>query len=188
MPTYERLYKEPPKGARNISRQGSPGNPVFFKIGHIGKVVGLHDAYIGDGDSAYYAVVYMNGTFKSVNVGSTYDYPRGYGEVDAPPALIERWRKYEAAQREKRRAAAAKIAAEQEKRRVAYELTQPHRGATVQVVKGRKVPIGFVGRVTWLGDSAFGPRLRIQNDSNGEAYFIASGNVKVLSQPPGWKP
>jgi hypothetical protein len=183
MPTYVRLHKEPPKGARNIKREGA----TIWKVGHIGKVVRAYDSYIGDGDSAYLATVFEGGTFKNINVGSTYDYPAGHGVVDAPPALMERWRKYEAARKEKIRKEQAAYDAAREKERVAYVLTQPHRGGMVQVIKGRKVPIGFVGRVVWAGDSAFGPRLRIQNET-GEAYFIAAGNVKVISQPPGFKP
>ncbi len=187
MPTYVRVFeRDIPKGARNIKRVENGSGPIFYKVGHTGKVVETHDRYEGDNESSYWATVSEGGAFKSICIGS--DRTSGYAEIDAPQVLMARWVKHEAARKEKLRVEAAKEAARREAERQAFVMTQPHRDTIVEVVKGRLVPKGFVGRVTWLGDSTFGPRLRIVDEASGTAYFIAAANVKVLSQPAGFRP
>jgi hypothetical protein len=152
-------------------------------------VVELGEHYIGDGDSSYSAVVWTGGTFKEIIYGSTYSGQYGsHAEIDAPPALIARWRTTKAAREAKRRAAEQKYRDEREKARVAYEMTQPHVGTIVEIIKGRKAPKGFVGRISWIDRGAWGLRARVVNDRTGEFYFTAASNLKVISQPPGFRP
>ena len=51
-------------------------------------------------------------------------------------------------------------------------------GQRVRVVKGRKVPVGTVGTVFWLGDGTYGPRVGIKTEA-GERYFLSAGNVEA---------
>lgn len=56
------------------------------------------------------------------------------------------------------------------------------KGATVKVVKGRKVPKGTVGVVFWMGESGYGKtRLGIR-DAAGETHWVPdAGNVEVMA-------
>lgn len=54
------------------------------------------------------------------------------------------------------------------------------KGATVEVFKGRKVPVGTVGKVIWTGiDNWEKPRVGIKTES-GETHFTAESNVRVV--------
>jgi len=53
------------------------------------------------------------------------------------------------------------------------------RGKTVRVVRGRKVPRGLEGEVTWYGENQWGPRVGIR-DINGTVHWTAASNVEVL--------
>lgn len=50
----------------------------------------------------------------------------------------------------------------------------------VKVFKGRKVPIGTVGEVHWMGKTRYGDAVGIRL-SNGNVVFTAMTNVKVIS-------
>lgn len=51
-------------------------------------------------------------------------------------------------------------------------------GKEVTVISGRKLPIGFTGRVFWLGNSGYGESVGIET-VKGERKFTALRNVKV---------
>ena len=54
------------------------------------------------------------------------------------------------------------------------------KGATVTVVRGRKVPIGTTGVVVWVGQDAYGKgRIGLRVDS--QTLWIASSNVEVAA-------
>lgn len=55
------------------------------------------------------------------------------------------------------------------------------KGATVKVVKGRKVPVGTVGTVFWMGEGNYGKtRLGIR-DAAGQTHWVPdAGNVEVI--------
>jgi hypothetical protein len=71
-----------------------------------------------------------------------------------------------------------------------FELGRPPRvGDEVIVTKGRKVPIGFTGRITWVGDSQYNGsrhfkmsrRVGIKSpDSNEEVMWTSISNVEKL--------
>jgi len=50
-------------------------------------------------------------------------------------------------------------------------------GVTVDVVKGRKVPIGTRAEVAWIGDSGYGPSGALLID--GQRVYTALSNVKA---------
>ena len=53
------------------------------------------------------------------------------------------------------------------------------KGDEVVVVKGRKVPVGVVGRVFWFGDSEWGTKLGIET-AKGETHWTYLANVEKL--------
>jgi hypothetical protein len=60
--------------------------------------------------------------------------------------------------------------------------TRPEIGRVVKVVRGRKVPIGTIGRVGWIGKSQFRKnQLRLRIDAEGKSWFVADYNVEVLN-------
>jgi hypothetical protein len=61
----------------------------------------------------------------------------------------------------------------------AQEAGEIRKGVIVEVVKGRKIPIGTRGEVFWSGEGSFGERVGIMAD--GEKIYIAATNVKAVS-------
>lgn len=61
----------------------------------------------------------------------------------------------------------------------------PHKGATVKVVRGRKVPIGTVGVVVWEGESVYGRRathrIGIRVEGSKELLYTAADNCDVTT-------
>lgn len=53
------------------------------------------------------------------------------------------------------------------------------KGDTVEVYKGRKVPVGTVGKVFWMGAGKWGWRVGL-NDETGTTHWTALGNVRVV--------
>lgn len=52
----------------------------------------------------------------------------------------------------------------------------------VKVVRGRKVPIGTLGKVFWVGTNQFGRRVGLK-DSNGTVYWTSAGNIEIIDRP-----
>lgn len=48
----------------------------------------------------------------------------------------------------------------------------------VKVVKGRKVPKGTTGVLTWIGQGDYGPRVGLR-DADGATHWTAASNVEV---------
>lgn len=55
------------------------------------------------------------------------------------------------------------------------------KGATVTVVKGRKVPLGTTGTVTWIGEDSWGKARVGFRTAEGESVFTAMSNVEVAA-------
>ena len=74
----------------------------------------------------------------------------------------------------------------------AISLVREYRNATVRVVKGRKVPIGTVGNIFWLGSychSPYGDPWGIYTtyrcglrDENGNVHWTSLNNVEVIER------
>jgi acetyl-CoA carboxylase carboxyltransferase component len=57
----------------------------------------------------------------------------------------------------------------------------PAEGRTVKVVKGRKVPVGTVGRCEWIGESAYGAGVRVKiQEANGAIHWTAASNCEAI--------
>jgi hypothetical protein len=65
----------------------------------------------------------------------------------------------------------------------AAEANEPKKGRTVEVVRGRKVPIGTKGYVIWYGEGHYGSRVGIKDEA-GEVHWTAASNVAVLQEVP----
>lgn len=53
------------------------------------------------------------------------------------------------------------------------------KGSKVRVSKGRKVPVGTVGVVIWMGEGKYGTRVGVK-DEVGEVHWTAASNCTVL--------
>jgi len=52
-------------------------------------------------------------------------------------------------------------------------------GATVKVIKGRKVPVGSIAKIFWIGDSDYGFSVGLILE-NGEKTFTALKNIETI--------
>jgi hypothetical protein len=74
------------------------------------------------------------------------------------------------------------VAAKQEESRlynIEVEKKTIRKYKEVKVVCGRKVPIGTVGRVFWIGQTQFGQKVGIETAS-GQRHFTSINNVEVI--------
>jgi hypothetical protein len=106
---------------------------------------------------------------KTVEFASTrgWCYPCLGSHPDATPEIVAKYEAWDRARREQ----AARDHEEWLRR-------QPAKGKTLKVVKGRKVPVGIIGTCIWLGNSGFGPRVGIKDES-GQVFWTALSNVEV---------
>ena len=154
---------------------GEPFGPLYMATTYVGQVVAIGENNYHD-DSDFYAVVVdpkVPGGFKRVEYGTTraWTYPNS-AFVDASPEDQARYADWQ------RACAQALVDAQRAQARIegAFNL-----GEQVKVVKGRKVPIGTVGTVTWAGKNQWNgkPRLGIRAMS-GETYFTDGSNLAPL--------
>lgn len=142
---------------------------LVMKTTHVGLVLSTGEHNWHD-DSDFYAIVWDNATGSPVEV--TYASTRGWtyangARVDATPEIQAKADAWYAARR------AERLAAE-----IAQEASTPRKGKTLQVVKGRKVPVGTTGECIWVGDGQWGTRVGIQ-DTAGNVHWTAVTNVVV---------
>lgn len=60
------------------------------------------------------------------------------------------------------------------------EAAEPKKGRDVEVVRGRKVPLGTKGYVIWYGEGNWGPRVGIKVEGQDEPVWTAASNVRVV--------
>jgi hypothetical protein len=73
-------------------------------------------------------------------------------------------------------------AAVAEARAVRLAAGSVEKGQKVRVVKGRKVPVGTTGTVTWVGEDSYGKaRLGIRDDA-GTIRWTAASNVEPVTE------
>lgn len=153
--------------------------PLYMETTHEGVVLELGE-YNGRDDSDFYAVVWdtAEGKPKRVEYASTrgWTYPNN-AWVDATPEVMAAYQKYCRDQQERaRKANQLKLA------------MTPRKGKTLKVVKGRKVPLGTVGRCIWVGPDKYksnGTRVGLQ-DEKGTVHWTDATNVEV-QLPEGWE-
>ena len=147
---------------------GSNG-PLYMKTTHVGLVVGKREMN-GHDDSDFYAIVWDadKECTEEVMYATTrgWSYPNG-ATVDATPEVLEAYRVW----RDRKDAEARKLAAEREAATVRM-------GRSVRVARGRKVPIGTIGDVFWMGQNQWGLRCGIR-DADGKTHWTAAKNLDV---------
>lgn len=164
------------------------GEPLYMETHHVGVVLELGE-YNGRDDSDFYAVCWNaeKGMPERVEYASTrgWTYPNG-ATVDATPEVVAAYLAYcDKVEAARAAAEAARLAA------------TPAFGKTVKVVRGRKVPVGTVGEVTWYGmGKSFSPRANFRPTSgaysaaapmrvgfrtlDGTVHFTDAKNVEVV--------
>lgn len=122
-------------------------------------------------DSDFYAIVWdeKNQTVQSVEYATTRFACSTFADIDATTEALDK----------------AQLDYEQrylQSLKYQYDRVSkvPQKGKMVEVVKGRKVPIGTKGEVFWTGDTQWGPRIGIRCDESKATWFIMAENVVVL--------
>jgi hypothetical protein len=153
--------------------------PLYMRTHAVGKVVSLRE-HNGYHDSDFYATYWDDRmeAFIEVEYASTrgWSYPNN-AVVDAPPELIKKYQEKLEADR-KRREQAYRDWREQEYGPLCV------RGDTLEVFKGRKVPVGTFGVCIWVGPDKFRvnhKRVGIKDDE-GTVHWTSASNVKVLNK------
>jgi hypothetical protein len=166
---------------------------VAEKVEHAGKVVSVYsqdERIMSDvWATARKAIVILDGKYQTLDLGLADSdwfctpYNLGEGKVDASPEELAKYAEYlEECRREelaKQHAAATARYREDRER----EFHTPGRGKTMQVVKGRKVPVGTIGKVVAIFDGQYGPRALLaltEEKVNGRYTDIAYVPVGYL--------
>jgi|APSaa5957512622_1039677.scaffolds.fasta_scaffold14716_2 hypothetical protein len=157
---------------------------------HEGLVVGdqysQEDRVMSDVYATGYYCTVFNPETDSVEtkcLGHAFELCSVYGNatVDAPMTLRleleERQEKVDAAAKEAARLRAEK---EAEERRLA-EHNRPMHGKVMQVIRGRKVPKGTVGRVFWTGNGRVGLATSNRKDAHGRFADVAWVDAAYLA-------
>jgi len=151
---------------------------------HDGKVLGtnatllIDSTYLGDGDSAYYALIWDTAANAPVPVGLSWDYDKAREAVvlDATPEIKAAYAAHLKAIEDRK--AADKAAAEA--RKVA-------KGKRVRVVNRDKgAAVGTEGVVIWYGEGKSfrgygrGPMRAGVKDAAGTVYWVNAASVEVV--------
>lgn len=138
------------------------------EVKYEGTVVGTGSTYMGDGDSYYWALVFNGEDVERVTYGSTYGPYDRTACADAGAEII------------------AKVAAMVRTKLVdkyysglmaRYPKTDV--GDTVEVVRGRKVPIGTVATIKWMGPDRYDRwTTRIGIIVDDKMVFTTTANVE----------
>lgn len=131
-----------------------------------GQVVGTGSWYVGDGDSDYWALVFDGEKAEHV-VYNRYFNTDNMAEADIDPAMLTKLAELT------RPKLADKFFADAMARMAPVVV-----GSTVEVIRGRKIPVGTVGKVGWMGAdrySRWGTRIGLVVD--GTMTFTDAGNV-----------
>lgn len=147
-----------------------PFEPLYMETSHIGLVLdeGERNGY---DDSDFYAIVWNPTTNATDEI--TYASTRGWtypnsATVDATPEVRAAYQAHLEAKRDAWHKAQA-----------AKEALTVGKGKTVEVFKGRKVPVGVKGVIFWVGVGQYGERVGIK-DAKGAVHWTASANVRVI--------
>lgn len=155
----------------DVARSAREPDGYWVETQFEGRVLSLREQnYFHDSD--WYAVVWDDETEAPRDVlyattrGATDENSASVDATDAVRAKYEAWRRHQAQLR------AEAVAAR--------ELRTVRRGKRVRVVGGRKVPLGTVGVVTWIGEGIRGRERVGLTDERGEVWWTDARNVEVV--------
>ena len=167
-----------PNNPNHKTDKDMQGREIFIEKKHEGRVVatGEHNYH---NDSDFYAVVYDQKTdsFFECEFGTTRHYTYNNGAtIDAPKHLIDLY-----IERERQ------ASIEREREYYRKKRLTVGRDKTVKVVKGKKVPVGTTGKVTWIGfDNYRKGEYRIGIiDDQGKTHYTSASNVIVTHDSSG---
>ncbi len=143
------------------------------EITHIGQCLSVSTWYNSSMDiTSYYVNVYnpVTGKFESIYVNCDFpsDEKQATYTIDATPEVQAIWKAKQDA-----------IYKARIERDELIALMTPSKGKRLQVIRGRKVPLGTEGMCFWIGNNGYGESVGIK-DANGTVYFTASKNVQVV--------
>lgn len=134
----------------------------------------------------FYMVVWTGTGTKRVFTHSNFELqgPAADARVDATPEVKAAYAEWKAEQDRiaaERAETARKAEAERREKDCERMVKCPVVGSTVRVVKGRKVPVGTEGVVTWKGDDRYtgGTRIGIQ-DASGKVHYTNTDNAERI--------
>jgi hypothetical protein len=104
----------------------------------------------------------------------------GTATVDAPPEVLEAYEAEQAAKQATKEHLAAERAALSARKRMETEWHSPKHGKIMQVVRGRKVPKGTIGKVFWMRDGRVGLALSDARDARGNYANVAWVDARYL--------
>lgn len=137
-------------------------------------------------DNQQYARVWNPETEAPETVSCGYAYHGNFDDVviDASDEIVAKVKAWEAAVNAKQ--VAENKAYDHKLREAAAKerVLAPTKGATVEVVKGRKVPVGTVGNCVWVGAGDYGMRVGVKDEAGKVHWTAASNVVAVLEGVP----
>lgn len=142
-------------------------NPLYMKTTYVGCVISVWEKN-GYDDSDFYAEVWDEETqsIKTIEYASTrgWCYPNG-ARIDATPEVIDKVRAY----LKKKNLEALQMKEKQEAHTV-------YKDKLIKVVKGKKVPVGTIGKVFWIGTKQYGYSKWTQVTKIGIKVLDSEGN------------
>ena len=154
-----------------------PMKALYMETSYVGKVVMTGERNMRD-DSDFYAWVIDSDSecgYKKITYASTraWTYPN-VANVDATKEEISEFHDWQRRLADKQMASRMKANAES----ILERGRHIKKGDTVEVVKGRKVPVGTKGVVLWAGEGHYG-KWRIKLTSDGEELWTSATNCVV---------
>lgn len=151
----------------------TPGDVVTEEVIGVGSTVAVYDRWQSrgwdDGDTVTYAVARnAAGEWQEFHVATDRCDAGNRAVVDATTEAAEAYEAHLRAEAERVARERAAEAARAEAERVARERVSPDKGAFVIVAKGRKVPVGTVGRLFYTAPSEYGMRAGIATSTRTE--------------------
>lgn len=126
------------------------------------------------------------GEWREVYVSSDSHDEGNYAAVDATEEVLAAWKAHLAAEQERREAKAQAEAERRLSERQAAERAAVERGRFVLVARGRKVPVGTVGRVFHIAVSEYGLRVGIATSTRTEKRLSARGREVDAALDVAW--
>ena len=151
----------------------TPGDVVTEEVIGVGSTVAVYDRWQSrgwdDGDTVTYAVARnAAGEWQEFHVATDRCDAGNRAVIDATTEAAEAYEAHLRAEAERIARERAEEAARAEAERIARERVSPEKGAFVIVAKGRKVPVGTVGRLFYTASSEYGMRAGIATSTRTE--------------------
>jgi len=169
----------------------TPGDVVTEEVIGVGSTVAVYDRWQSrgwdDGDTVTYAVARnAAGEWQEFHVATDRCDAGNRAVIDATTEAAEAYEAHLRAEAERIARERAEEAARAEAERVARERVSPEKGAFVIVAKGRKVPVGTVGRLFYTAPSEYGMRAGIATSTRTEKRTGRNGTEYDSAADVAW--